>query len=205
MTTVKEIANSGKYAVEKPPVHGFLVLADSNIKFLPYLDLFFQKLWIYPGVASGANLLAANAGTVYVGLAGWQVNLAAVTLAVSGLTVTVTATGHGLSVGTTRPMSLSGATPTEFNGKWQMNVLDANTLSFTLPHPPDKTAVSGTITAEWQTLLVVLPDWLPATDPATGLPGMPLKYELPLGQKMRLSNVFVKGTAGDGVFYTLWG
>lgn len=40
-----------------------------------------------------------------------------------------------------------------------------------------------------------LPDVLNPTD-------LPLKYEVPLGQKMRLAQVLVSGTVGDGVMFS---
>lgn len=41
---------------------------------------------------------------------------------------------------------------------------------------------------------VYLPDILAPND-------LPIVYEMPLGQKMALRNVLIKGTVGDGVFY----
>lgn len=69
---------------------------------------------------------------------------------------------------------------------------------------PGKAVVAGVITANGADIRVgksgtaatqYLPDVLAAGD-------LPLKIELPLGQKMKLSQILIKGTAGDGVFYS---
>lgn len=193
------LGNDGKFAVNQPPVQGFAVLAQTNTlqALTAATDVYFQKLWIYPGVTTTGNKVTANGGNVYVGKIGRKLNLATVTLAVAGETVTVTATSHGLTIGTRVLVRLSGATNNEYNGTWAMAVVDANSLSFTLAHP-SLDPVTGTITAEYTTALTVTPDVLQPTD-------LPLKYELPLGQKMRLSDIVIQGAQNDGVFYSLWG
>lgn len=69
---------------------------------------------------------------------------------------------------------------------------------------PAKAAVAGVLTANGADIRVgksggaatqYLPDLLTPSD-------LPISYELPLGQKMALSQVILKGTAGDGVFYS---
>ena len=199
MNGVKEIANSGKYAVINPPVQGFVVLtaSDTLTPLTAALDVYFQKLWIYPGVTAAKNKVATNAATVYVGKKGTRVLLPAVTLACARQVVTVTAASHGLTPGAVAPIVIAGATPAEYNGAWTATVVDANTLSYTLAHEPGDMAITGTITCEYQLALNVTPDALAPAD-------LPMKYELPLGQKMRLNDIVIQGAQGDGVFYSVW-
>jgi hypothetical protein len=199
MNGAKEIANSGKYAVVVKPVQGFVVLAVANTltPLTMATDVYFQKLWIYPGIVGDNNKVAAsNGAAVYVGKKGVQVKQTTVTLAVADQTVTVLFNYHGLTIGTQVSVRLSGATSNEYNGAWMMTVVDANTLSFALAHP-SRDPVTGTITAEYPLALTLTPDVLQPDD-------LPLKYELPLGQKMRLCDVMIQGAQSDGVFYTLW-
>ena len=199
MNGAKEIANSGRYAVINPPVQGFAVLAQANTltALTAATDVYFQKLWIYPGVSAAGNKVTANAADIYAGKKGYQLLRPTVTLACARQVVTVTATGHGLTVGTVAPVVIAGATPAEYNGSWLATVVDANTLTYTLPNEPQDYAVTGTITAEYQVALNVTPDVLGTDDG-------PLKYELPMGQKMRLSDVIIQGAINDGVFYSIW-
>jgi len=195
----KEITNTGKYAVLNPPVQFFVLLAQTNTvqALTAATDVYFQKLWIYPGATATGSKINVNAGSVYVGKKGQKLNAVTVTLSVAKQTVTVAAASHGLTVGTVVTMSISGATPAQYNGTWQATVVDANTLSYTLANEPVDTAVTGTVVMEYYTALTVTPDALAPSD-------LPLKYELPLGQKMRLSDIVVQGAANDGVFVSVW-
>lgn len=65
---------------------------------------------------------------------------------------------------------------------------------------PAKAVAAGVLTANTGSIYVgksatYLPDVLAVGD-------LPLKIELPLGQKMKLALIRIKGAIGDGVFYS---
>ena len=174
------------------PVEGIYVLTGSNdIEAISTNEnLYFQKLWIYPAKAVANGVLTANGAAVYVGKSG---NHAAVTVTkvdFAGAVATVTAPAHNFSEGMS--VAIAGATPAAFNGTFQIYECTTNTFKYRLPAGQPSGPVTVLPTAA---RVQYLPDVLNPGD-------APLKYEVPLGGKLRLMDVLVTGTAGDGVFYS---
>jgi hypothetical protein len=166
------------------------VLANSNDVEQVVTDnnIYFQKLWIYPGKGVATGKLTANGANIYVGKSGPALSFTPAQVTFEGSVAIATQTAHGLIEGDS--IKITGATPNAYN----LNVarvfqVTANEFRYQLAAQP-----SGPVT--------VLPtiarvqfcaDLIAPAD-------LPIKFELPLGQKMRLSQVIVTGTAGDGVY-----
>jgi len=208
MQAATQIANDSKAAVQTQRVEGFLRLAATTVTALTADGtVYFQKLWIYPGATASAGVINANAAVVHVGNTANQI--ARVSLTSLGVTanttdapstlVTAVAAGHGFVSGNV--VRISGCTDGSYNGEHTVTVVDANTFTYQLADPPALLAAGGTpVAAGLQpvaTASAVLPDALQPTD-------LPLKYELPLGQKQALSSILVKGAINDGVFWRVW-
>lgn len=71
---------------------------------------------------------------------------ATVTIISAGTTATVTHANHGFVTGAT--ITISGATQTEYNGSFNVTIVDANSYTYTLPNSTSSPA-TGTITASW--------------------------------------------------------
>lgn len=206
------IANDGRYAVQTKRIEGFAILrVDPNTgETLAVLTLdtsiYFQKLWIYPGASATSGIINANAAVVYVGNTAVQIASKVVTLEVKAhatdrqtLLVTAYCTGHGFATGDV--VRLSGASDNAYNNEFQLTRVDADNFTFMLSDVPLTTEPTGTITAKglqaFPAASLVTPDALAPTD-------LPLKYELPLGQRQQLASIMIRGTASDGVFYRVW-
>jgi len=209
MTGAMQIANDGKCASQTKRIEGFVVLSASNTIQALTADnsISFQKLWIYPGPSATGGIVNANAANIYVGNTARQLVSKSVTRLIGkadstervSLLVTATAASHGFA--TYDNVTIAGANDNAYNGTFQITVVDANTFTYTVADIPLNGNPGGTITAAGlQTVASannVTPDVLQPTD-------LPLKYELPLGQKQLLSSVLIQGAQNDGVFYRLW-
>jgi len=152
-------------------------------------NIYFQKLWLYPGKAVASGKLTANAAAIYCGKTGPAFSFTPGQLTAVGPTVQVTAPAHGLPEGAS--IAVSGVTPAAYNiALVRISEVTPNSFSYVVPTAPTGPAtVLGTIAR-----VQYLPDVLNPND-------LPIKFELPLGQKMRLSQIIVTGNAGDGVFF----
>lgn len=153
-------------------------------------NLYFQKLWIYPGkaVSSSTGQLTANGAAVYLGKTGAKASFTPDSLTNDGSKAVVGKTAHGLKLGSS--IKVSGSTPSTYDAAVVpiFNVT-ADRFEYQLLSTPAGPATTLPTIARVQ----YCPDVLNPTD-------LPIKFELPLGQKMRLSSVIVTGTAGDGVY-----
>ena len=178
MNGAKQIANDGRFAVQTKRIEGFFTLPNTNV----------------------------NAQKIYVGNTAQQIAAVTVTLAIKAsstdnaqLLVTANALNHGYNTGD--QVRISGASDGAYNATFTVTKVDANNFTFMLTSAPLSLAPTGTIVAAGlQTVPAannVLPDVLNPTD-------LPLKYELPLGQKQQLASVLLAGATNDGVFYRIW-
>lgn len=152
---------------------------------------FFQKMFIYPASDQDTGRLIANANPIYVGKSGAGVEGAPTSLTAKGSIARVDKVAHGIQEGW--PVALFGCVPAAYNGLFRaINVLP-NSFEFQLNADPGGPATNPGIYAR----IAFTPDKLDVGD-------LPIKYELPLGLKMRVSDVIVSGTAGDGVFIQFW-
>lgn len=153
-------------------------------------NLFFQKLWIYPakGVTAATGVLTANGAAVYCGKTGGAVSFTPDALTFDGSVALVAKTAHGLAEGDS--ITVTGATPATYNAAVaRIFNVTPNAFQYQLISAPTGPATVLPTIARVQ----YCPDALQPAD-------LPIKFELPLGQKMRLSQVIVSGNAGDGVF-----
>ena len=207
MNGAKQIANDGRFAVQTKRIEGFFTLPNTNVNALTTdLSVYFQKLWIYPGASATNGIINVNAQKIYVGNTAQQIAAVTVTLAIKAsstdnaqLLVTANALNHGYNTGD--QVRISGASDGAYNATFTVTKVDANNFTFMLTSAPLSLAPTGTIVAAGlQTVPAannVLPDVLNPTD-------LPLKYELPLGQKQQLASVLLAGATNDGVFYRIW-
>lgn len=181
---MREVASAeGIYVIQNNGATEFLT-SDPN--------LFFQKLWLYPGKATVDGVLTANGANIRLGKSGVTDAVTVATIEAEGVRATVTTVDpHGFRVG--QNITIAGATPANFNGTFQVTaVISSLKFEYRMTSAPGVNAsTAGAFTA---TGLKVLPDVLTPTD-------LPICYELPLGQKMALSQIIIQGFAGDGVFY----
>lgn len=184
-----KIRNEPKAMPEVYPGEGLYLLGSANIEAITTdPTLFWQRLEIYPAKGVTAGVLTANAADIYVGLSGVAISVTLTQLTFSGPHAVATKAAHGFRDRQT--VAVSGATPALYNGLFQIFSPTPDTFSYrplTAPTGP----ATGTITAA---SVPYLPDLLVPT--ATRL-----ILTLPLGQKCPLTQVIVKGTATDGVFY----
>ena len=160
------------------------------------LNLYFQKLWIYPGkaVSGSTGKLTANTAQIYFGKSGTvaPVTLTQLEANIAGgiLQNTVArayAANHGFAEGAT--VTIAGATPAIYNGTFPIKNVTASTFEYQLASAPTGPAT----VMPTATRVQYCPDALQPTD-------LPTLYELPLGQKMQLSQIIVTGTTGDGLY-----
>ncbi len=168
---------------------GFVGLADGNIAALSAdPNQFFQKLWLYPASGVVAGVLSANAANLRVGKSG--TGTATVTkLYRKGAEITVAAAGHTLRNG--QAVLIANANQSEYNGTFEIYEVTDHDFKYRALTAPTADA-TGAITA---VVTPYLPDTLAPTDG-------PLLIEVPLGQKMWLGLIIIKGTANDGIFYS---
>jgi len=153
-------------------------------------NIYFQKLWIYPakGVTAATGVLTANAGSVYCGKSGPAVSFTPDALTFDGSVALVAKATHGLAEGDS--IAVTAATPSTYNrAVVRIFNVTPNAFSYQLASVPANPATLLPTIARVQ----YCPDVLAPGD-------LPIKFELPLGQKMRLSQVIVSGATGDGVF-----
>jgi hypothetical protein len=152
-------------------------------------NLYFQKLWIYPASAVGATgKLTANGAAVQVGKSGPAFSFTPDALTFAGSVAQVRKAAHGLAEGAS--IKVTGATPGAYNkAVARIFNVTTDTFEYQLASQPTGPATVLPTIARVQ----FCPDTLNPSD-------LPIKFELPLGQKMRLSQVIITGAAGDGVY-----
>lgn len=154
---------------------------------------YFQKMFIYPAKDQDTGILTPNTNPIYVGKSGPQINAVAPTsLTAKGSVAHLEKVAHGIQPGW--PVIIVSAVPAAFNGIFRaINVLP-NSFEYQMSADPGGPATTLGAYAH----VAFVPDKLEATD------NLPIKYELPLGYKQRVSDVIVNGKAGDGVFIQFW-
>lgn len=186
-----KIRNDPRSMAIAAPVEGLYLIQNTGVlEPISAIDnLMVQKLWLYPGKAVDpvTGALTANGAAINLGKSGTPADLAAgkAYLASGALVLQVT---PGRVYRWTK-----GAADTNMTGDV---VLVASGLftgpasgTVTLNGTPS-TAVTCTVK-----LLRAAPDVIQPAD-------VPLLFEVPLGQVLKLSQVLIQGTAGDGVFYS---
>ena len=196
-----QIANDMRAAVQTRRLEGQLTLTQANTATGLTSDptIYFQKLWVYPssgtGYGTGGLQLAPNAAAVHVGNTSTLIASVSLTgLGIAGntgdapsLLVTATCLVNPFTTGDL--VRISGASDGAYNGTFQVTTVNSTTFTYMLADPPASLAPSGTLVAAGVTAA--------ATD-------LPLKYELPLGQKQLLASVQVAGAINDGVYWRVW-
>lgn len=95
----------------------------------------------FNGVVTVATVPTANTFTYTLSTALGQA--ATGTITATSNTATATATAHGLNTGNSA--TISGATPSGYNGTYVVTVIDANTFTYTYPTAAPLAAASGSI------------------------------------------------------------
>lgn len=139
----------------------------------------------------GASVVTVVKGQAYI----WTKGASDTNLVVDANT-TLTATNGFLATGTT--VTLNGTNSAAITATLIPDFAFQKLWLY-----PAKAVAAGILTANAGNVSVgksgsaatkYTPDLLQPTD-------LPIKYELPLGQKMKLSQVILQGAAGDGVYY----
>lgn len=190
------IRNDGTFASPVRAKEGLYVIAQSNtIESICSDDggVFFQKLWLYPYNAVASGVLTPNSANIALGKSTASPPAAEVTKLIARATiVTATVTAHALEAG--MMVNISGATDVAYNGNFRIRNVTPNSFEYLAASAPtDQVQDGGGLI--YAQRVQFLPDILTPTD----INGM--SYALPEGQKMRLTDVIIYGTAGDGVFY----
>lgn len=191
---VKLHNNIGANHATSPP-EGLYLIAQSNTVEAITADatLYFTKLWLYQAKAVTAGVLTDNTATIRLGKSGAAGQVTLASLRVTAGVALATKTAHGFLNG--QSIVHAGATPSALNGNWVIYEATPDTYKFrsnTTTAFTDGPA-SGTITA-------TRTQYLPWTLVAGDTYGM--VFEMPLGQRMRVSEIIIYGTATDGVFYS---
>lgn len=175
------------------PTEGIFTLAGSNTveQLTTDNNIYFQQLWLYPGkaVSGSTGKLTANTAAVFVGLSGPAISFTPDSLTFDGSVALVTEAAHGLTNGAS--IKVTGSTPSAYNGTFPIRNVTPNSFEYQLASQPSGPATTLPTIARAQ----YCPQVIAQTDTT------PFKIVLPLGQKMRLSQVILDGGAGDGVFY----
>lgn len=186
------LRNEVRAMAEQPAIEFIYVLQQSDTveAVTTDLTLYFQKAFIYSMKAVVGGVPTVNGAPVIVGKSGLVAAITPDSVVVKGSIATVTKAAHGLRPG----MSVTGAgfTPAGFNVLKPTFNVTANTFDLQLAADPGPVTVMGTFTRTQ-----FLPDALAPTD-------LPIKYELPLGLKMRVADIIARGTATDGVLIQAW-
>lgn len=186
------LRNEVRAMPEAPPMEFIYVLVGTGTveAVTTDLTLYFQKAFIYPAKAVVGGVLTLNAQPILVGKSGVVAAITPDSVIVKGSIATVTKAAHLLRPG----MSVTGAgfTPAGFNVMKPIFNVTANTFDVQLAADPGPVTVMGTFTRTQ-----FLPDALATAD-------LPIKYEVPLGLKMRVADLIVRGTATDGVLVQAW-
>lgn len=188
------IRNEVRAMAEQPALEFICTLLLNNTAQAVTADqtLYFQTAYVYP--AKGVNAdgtIIANAAAISVGKSGLNTAKVLDSLVNFGSIARATKAGHGFRPGWF--LNHTGATPAGYNGLKAIFNVTANTYDFQLDADPGGPA-SVLATAQ---RVAFLPDVLQPTD-------LPVRYQLPLGLKMRLADLIVYGTATDGVLIQAW-
>lgn len=106
-----------------------LVLSYGSMKRIWVDDVEYSRAWEYPLIGVGGHTV--KSGTVS-------------TMTSSGTTVTVTAAAHGLSSG--EEVRIKGANESNYNGFYNITIVDSDTFTYTAGGTPSSTPATGTIT-----------------------------------------------------------
>lgn len=129
-----------------------------NSRYREFWERFFWPEWtvverrLFRPQYNGASTYAISAEVFYWPTEGYYQSLRAQPLTLDTLTrsgTTATATilaGHNLSTGDRPIITISGVTPTDFNGTWSATITSATTFTYTLPADPGADG-SGTMLA----------------------------------------------------------
>ncbi len=187
------LRNEVRAMSETPPMEFmYTILADDTTeRVTDDTTLFYQKAFIYPARLVGASgIITVNNNNLYVGKSGLAISFTPTSVLPQGSIAVITQAAHGLRAGMS--VRLLGFTPAAYNVTKPIFDVTANTFKVQLASAPEQPSVLGTVDR-----LVFMPDLLVPTD-------LPIKYELPLGLKMRLADVIVQGKIGDGVLVQAW-
>lgn len=174
----------------------YVVQADDTVESVAsdstLFSAYFQKMFIYPAKDKVTGILTPNANPIYVGKSGPGILGTLTSLTAKGSVAHAEKVAHGIQQGW--PVSIVGPPPGKYNGVFRAINVTPNTFDFQLKQDPGGPAAGPVAYARD----AYVPDKLEATDT------LPIKYELPLGYKQRVSDVVVNGKAGDGVFIQFW-
>jgi hypothetical protein len=185
--------NDGKFAAPMKAKEGIYVIAANNTieSICSDPSLHWQKLWLYPYKSVSGGVLTVNGATVSLGKGGTDAAQTLTDLRGAGTLATATLAGHNFEEGMT--VTIASAGEAGYNGDFRIKNVTRDTFDYVVATAITDSNPSGTITAQRTRYL---PDALLVTDT------LGMIYQLPDGMKMRLSDVIIYGTAGDGVFYS---
>lgn len=191
------IRNEPKAMMEAPPIE-FLFMCeedDTPERVTNDFTLYFQKAFIYPAsaVGTGATLgvLTPNINPILVGKSSLDGTGSLTSLVAKGSIAIATKANHGFRAGMS--VLLTGSVPSEYDKLRPVFNVTQHTFQYQLDADPGGPATTLPTVARMR----FLPDLLTPTD-------LPIVYELPLGLKMKLSDIIARGKANDGLLIQAW-